>query len=119
MNDVQVFMWIGLVIFLIVIGYLGYLGYKKTNNVTDFAIAGSALGPITIGLAFSATVFSTSTFLGYPGWAYEWGFSSLWIFLSIIFGGPIGLIVFAKRARQLNIKQRSLSLADWLGDFYG
>lgn len=119
MNDVQVLMWIGLVIFLIVIGYLGYLGYKKTNNVTDFAIAGSALGPITIGLAFSATVFSTSTFLGYPGWAYEWGFSSLWIFLSIIFGGPIGLIVFAKRARQLNIKQRSLSLADWLGDFYG
>lgn len=118
MNDVQLLMWIGLGLFLVAILYLGYIGYKKTKSVADFAIAGESLGPVTLGLAFSATFFSSSTFLGYPGWAYEWGFSSLWIFLTIIFASSIGLITVAKRARHLNIKQKSLSLPDWLGDRY-
>jgi sodium/pantothenate symporter len=118
MNNVQLLMWIGLSIYLVALLYLGYIGYQRTKSVADFAIAGESLGPITLGLAFSATFFSSSTFLGYPGWAYQWGFSSLWIFLTIIFASSIGLIAVAKRARQLNIKQRSLSLADWLGDRY-
>lgn len=118
MNNVQLLMWIGLSIYLVALLYLGYIGYQRTKSVADFAITGESLGPITLGLAFSATFFSSSTFLGYPGWAYQWGFSSLWIFLTIIFASSIGLIAVAKRARQLNIKQRSLSLADWLGDRY-
>lgn len=118
MNNVQLLMWIGLSIYLVALLYLGYIGYQRTKSVADFAIAGESLGPITLGLAFSATFFSSSTFLGYPGWAYQWGFSSLWIFLTIIFASSIGLIAVAKRARRLNIKQRSLSLADWLGDRY-
>ena len=118
MNNVQLLMWIGLAIYLVALLYLGYIGYQRTKSVADFAIAGESLGPVTLGLAFSATFFSSSTFLGYPGWAYQWGFSSLWIFLTIIFASSIGLITVAKRARRINIEQRSLSLADWLGDRY-
>jgi sodium/pantothenate symporter len=118
MTDVQLYMWIGLALLLLITGYLGYLGYKKTKNVSDFSIAGASLGPVILGLAYAATFFSASTFIGYPGWAYQWGFSSLWIFLTLIFASPLGLIVVAKRARKLNISQKSLSLADWLGDRY-
>ncbi|WP_085507141.1 sodium:solute symporter family transporter [Thalassobacillus devorans] len=118
MNDVQIMMWIGLAIFLVMIGFLGYLGYKKTNTVSDFSIAGESLGPVVLGLAYAATFFSASTFIGYPGWVYQWGFSSIWIFLTLIMASPLGLIVVAKRARKLNITQKSLSLADWLGDRY-
>src|SRR5690625_2638770 len=107
-------MWIGLVIFLALIAVLSYIGAKKTKTIADFSIAGASLGPGVLGLAYAATFFSASTFIGYTGWAYEWGFSSLWIFLTLIAASPLGLIVIAKRARAMNITQKSLSLPDWL-----
>ena len=111
-------MWVGLVIFLALIAVLGYIGSKRTETISDFSIAGASLGPGVLGLAYASTFFSASTFVGYTGWAYEWGFSSLWIFLTLIAASPLGLIVIAKRARAMNISQKSLSLPDWLGDRY-
>lgn len=118
MGATQVYLGIGVVLFAIVMGWIGYLSYKKTNNISDFAIAGSKLGPTTLGLSFAATYFSAATFVGYVGWTYDWGLSSLWIFLSLIGTGPIGLLLIAKRAREINVSQNSLSLPDWLGDYY-
>lgn len=118
MSDIRLMTWIGFVIFLILIAALGYIGSKKTHTIADFSIAGASLGPWVLGLAYAATFFSASTFVGYTGWAYEWGFSSLWIFLTLIAASPLGLIVIAKRARDMNISQKSLSLPDWLGDRY-
>ncbi|HET8790632.1 MAG TPA: hypothetical protein VFM75_05435 [Modicisalibacter sp.] len=118
MTDIRIMTWIGLVIFLILIAVLSYIGSKKTKSIADFSIAGATLGPGVLGLAYAATFFSASTFIGYTGWAYEWGLSSLWIFLTLILASPLGLIVIAKRARQMNITQNSLSLPDWLGDRY-
>ena len=119
MNETQIYMLIGLGIFLGVLVWLGYLGYKKTVTIADFAITGSTMGPVMLGLAFAATFFSAATFVGYTGWAYSWGLSTLWIFLTLILASPLGLILIAKRAREMNIEQGSLSLPDWLGDRYG
>ncbi len=118
MNETQIYMSVGLVLFLGVTIWLGYLGYKKTHDVADFAIAGGKMGPVVLGLAYAATFFSAATFVGYTGWVYSWGFSSLWIFLTLIGASPLGLLLIAKRARKMNITQRSLSLPDWLGDRY-
>lgn len=119
MTELQVMMGIGFALFLGLMAYLGWLGYKNTTNMKDFAIAGGRMGPVTLGLAFASTFFSAATFVGYTGWAYGWGLSALWIVLTLILAAPMGLIVVAKRARQLNIAQDSLSLPDWLGDRYG
>lgn len=119
MNETQLYTLVGFTIFLGITLWLGYLGYKKTTNIADFAIAGGKLGPVVLGLAYAATFFSAATFVGYTGWAYDWGFSSMWIFLTLILASPLGLIVVAKRARKANIEQGSLSLPDWLGDLYG
>ena len=119
MNEIQVYMSIGLALFLAAMLVLGYLGYKRTTTMADFAIAGAKMGPVTLGLAFAATFFSAATFVGYTGWAYSWGLSTLWIFLTLILASPMGLILVAKRARDMNTAQGSLSLPDWLGDRYG
>ena len=119
MSETQVYTSIGLVLFLAVTLWLGYLGYKRMSGMADFAIAGSKLGPVTLGLAYAATFFSAATFVGYTGWAYSWGLPTLWIFLTLILASPMGLILVAKRARKMNIEQGSLSLPDWLGDRYG
>ncbi|WP_099156916.1 sodium:solute symporter family protein [Virgibacillus ndiopensis] len=118
MSTVTLYTWIGFAIFLVVMFALGYISAKKTKNVSDFAIGGGSLGPYVLGLSFAATYLSAATFLGYPGWSHDWGFSNLWLFLAIIGGGPIGVLMVAKRVRRLNTGQKSLSLPDWLGDFY-
>ncbi|RKQ37976.1 sodium:solute symporter family protein [Oceanobacillus halophilus] len=118
MNEVTLYTWIGFVLFLVIMLALGFISSRKTKNVRDFAIGGGSLGPYVLGFSFAATYLSAATFLGYPGWSYEWGLSNLWLFLAIIGGGPIGVLMVAKKVRKLNSKQKSLSLPDWLGDFY-
>ncbi|WP_077328555.1 sodium:solute symporter family transporter [Virgibacillus siamensis] len=118
MDALTIYLWIGLSLFLIVMLALGYVGSRKTKSMSDFAIGGAKLGPFVVGLSFASTYLSAATFLGYPGWSYEWGYSNLWLFLAMIGGGPIGVLMVAKKARKLNTKQKSLSLPDWLGDFY-
>lgn len=119
MTELQVMMGVGFAAFLGLMAYLGWLGYKRTANIKDFAIAGAGMGPVVLGLAFAATFFSAATFVGYTGWAYGWGFSGLWIILTLVIASPLGLIVVAKRAREANTSQGSLSLPDWLGDRFG
>ncbi|MRG87773.1 sodium:solute symporter family protein [Salinibacillus xinjiangensis] len=118
MSQLTLYMWIGFGLFLAVMFVLGLWSAKKTKNVGDFAIGGASLGPYVLGLSFAATYLSAATFLGYPGWSHAWGYSNLWLFLAIIGGGPIGVLMVAKKVRKLNIGQKSLSLPDWLGDFY-
>lgn len=108
----------GIVVFFAIVAYLAYLGWKKTDTMSDFAIASERLGPYTLGAAFAATFFSAGTFVAYVSWSYQYGFSNLWIFIALLSASPIALIVFAKRVRRANIGQGSLSLPDWIGDFY-
>lgn len=118
MEQIRLYTWIGFSIFLLLMVAVGYLSSKKMKTISDFAIGGG-LGPYVLGFSFAATYLSAATFLGYPGWSYEWGLSNLWLFLAMILGGPVGVLMVAKRIRKLNTKQKSLSLPDWLGDFYG
>src|SRR5699024_2653003 len=119
MSELQIYLSVGFILFLCIMGWLGYIATKKTKTISDFSIGGASLGPYVLGLSFTATALSAATFLGYPGWSYEWGFSNMWLYLSLLGAGPLGLIVVAKRARKINAKQVSLSLPDWLGDFFG
>lgn len=118
MSTIMLYTWVGFAIFLAVMLILGYISAKKTKNISDFATGGGSLGPYVLGLSFAATYLSAATFLGYPGWTHDWGLSNLWLFLAMIGGGPIGVLMVAKKVRKLNTKQKSLSLPDWLGDFY-
>ncbi|GAB3043835.1 sodium:solute symporter family protein [Virgibacillus ainsalahensis] len=118
MSTITLYTWIGFAIFLIVMLVLGFVSARKTKSVSDFATGGGNLGPYVLGLSFAATYLSAATFLGYPGWTHDWGLSNLWLFLAMIGGGPIGVLMVAKKVRKLNTEQKSLSLPDWLGDFY-
>lgn len=119
MTPTETYLWIGLGLFLAIVAVLGYLGWRKTDTMSDFAIASAQLGPYVLGAAFAATFFSAATFVGYVGWSYNYGLSNLWLFLSLIGASPIALILFARRVREINVDQNSLSLPDWVGEFYG
>ncbi|MGB9966331.1 sodium:solute symporter family transporter [Halobacterium hubeiense] len=118
MTPLKLYLWVGLGLFLVVVAGLAYLGWKQTDTMSDFAIASESLGPYVLGAAFAATFFSAATFVGYVGWSYTAGLSNIWLFLALIGASPVALILFAKRVREINIDQHSLSLPDWLGSFY-
>lgn len=118
MSALKLYTWIGFALFLVVMLVLGFISSKKMKSVSDFATGGASLGPYVLGLSFAATYLSAATFLGYPGWTHAWGLSTLWLFLAMIIGGPVGVLMVAKKVRELNTEQKSLSLPDWLGDFY-
>lgn len=115
---VSTYLWIEFIIFLLIMVVLSTYAAKKTKTIEDFAISGANLGPYVLGLSFAATFFSAATFMGYPGYSYAWGYSNLWLFLSLIGAGPLGIIAIGKMVRKINQSQKSLSLPDWLGDYY-
>src|SRR5699024_6809596 len=46
------------------------------------------------------------------------GLSNLWLYLAIFVSAPLGFITIAKTVYKQNKLQNSLSLPDWLGDYY-
>lgn len=110
--------WIFLIIFILAMSVVIVVATRRTKTIDDFAISGQNLGPVVLGLSFAATVMSAATFMGYPGYSHAWGFSNLWLYLSLSVATPLGFLTFGKMIRKINIKQRSLSLPDWLGDYY-
>jgi len=110
--------WILLIIFIAAMSVVIVIATRRTKTIDDFAISGANLGPVVLGLSFAATVMSAATFMGYPGYSYAWGFSNLWLYLSLSVATPLGFLTVGKVIRRINIKQMSLSLPDWLGDYY-
>lgn len=110
--------WILLTIFLLVMVGVIVVATRRTKTIEDFAISGANLGPVVLGLSFAATVMSAATFMGYPGYSYAWGYSNLWLYLSLSVATPLGFLAVGKMIRKVNLKQMSLSLPDWLGDYY-
>src|SRR5690625_3964728 len=110
--------WILLIIFIAAMSVVIVIATRRTKTIDDFAISGANLGPVVLGLSFAATLFSAATFMGYPGYSYAWGFSNLWLYLAIFVSAPLGFITIAKTVYKQNKLQNSLSLPDWLGDYY-
>lgn len=116
--DLKTCLYVGFSLYVVFVIYVGFIGSKKIKGLSDFAVASESMGPVALGLAFAASFFSAATFLGYVGYAYAWGATSLWIFLAIFGGSTLGFIVIAKGVRDSNTKIKALSLPDWLGEMY-
>ena len=67
---------------------LGLVANRQIKGADDFATARRSYGPFFLALAFSATIASGATFLGFPGMAYEAGISATWGLLY-----PVGVFI--------------------------
>ena len=115
---VSTYLWVLFTLFMLIMVGVSVYAARKTKTMEDFAISGASLGPYVLGLSLAATLFSAATFMGYPGYSYAWGFSNLWLYLAIFISAPLGFITIAKTVYKQNEFQKSLSLPDWLGDYY-
>ncbi|MDR2522665.1 MAG: hypothetical protein LBC93_03040 [Synergistaceae bacterium] len=116
--SLNTWMIIGISLYLFFVIFVGFIGAKKIKDASDFALAGKSLGPIPLGLAFSASFFSAATFQGYVGYMYAWGQTALWIFLAIFGASTLGFIIIAKGVREGTESLKVDTMADWLATSY-
>ncbi len=89
-------------IYALILGLLAYRGYKKTQNESDYLLAGREMHPIVMALSYGATFISTSAIVGFGGAAGQFGMSLIWLtFLNIFVGVFIAFVAFGKRTRKI------------------
>ena len=108
---------IGVVLYAVFVISVGVISKRQVSNMKDFAL-GSGFGPIALGIAFSASWFSAGAMQGFTGYAYAWGYSSLWLFLAIFGGATVGFLVIGKGVSRDTDRLKVLTLADWVGENY-
>ena len=106
------------------IGYVGvmiFLGTRGRDRIAtgdDFAVARGGYGPITLGIAFAATIASGATFLGLPGFAYTYGVSALWVGFIYPIGVYAGVLLCQRAVIRLGNQFGNRSIPEFLGDRY-
>jgi len=117
-DPVVVWSWIFLVAFVGLFLAMGFIGMGKTKSADDFAVARSGYGPWVLGLAFTATVASGSTFLGMPGLAYSLGFPSLWYPILYPIGIYLGMLLSAKLIKTMGDRFGNRTIPEFVGSRY-
>lgn len=115
--SLNIWMIIGLSIFLLFTIVMAFMGAKQVKSIKDFSISGG-MGPIMLGLAFAASYFSAGAYTGFTGYVYSFGYSALWLIVSIVGGSTLGFIVLAKGVRLGTGDLKVNTIPDWLATVY-
>ena len=100
-----------------ILGVIGYIAAKQTKNLKDFLVMGGKAGAIVSGIAYFATQYSVSTFMGVPAIAYREGFAGLSISVpGIAFSMIIPALIVGKKLMQLSKKNPLFTMTDYVGD---
>jgi len=110
------FLFIIVMAYLFLTGYLGYLGYKKTKTATDYLVAGRSAHPVVMALSYGATFISTSAIVGFGGAAGLFGMSVLWLtVLNVFVGIFIAFVFIGKRTRAMGHRLNAHTFPDLVG----
>jgi sodium/proline symporter len=112
-------------IIVMVLGYLvacvgiGIWAMRRTHTISDFLVAGRALGPFVMIVATMSSIMSGFGFVGGPGLVFQSGTSSFWMTLTCTLGMPLAWTLVGKRLRLLAETRDVLTLPDAVAARYG
>ena len=98
---------------------IGVWAMKRTRTISDFLVAGKALGPTVVIIAAMSSLMSGFGFVGGPGLVYDSGSSSLWMTFIATFGFAFSWVVVGKRMRLIAEVREILTLPDVVAARYG
>lgn len=84
--------WLIVIAYLILMLLLGYFSSKKNKTAEDYVLGGKSMNPFMIGISLFATMFSTLSYLSYPGEMIKYGA----VFLTGILAFPIASLIVGK-----------------------
>lgn len=116
--DLTQWSWIFLIVYLVGMVGFGFIGRVRIKSADDFATARRSYGPIFLAFAFAATTASGATFVGFPGIAYEAGFSAIWSVVLYPIGVYLGVLICLRVVSRGGEVFGSRSIPEYLGTRY-
>ncbi len=106
-------------IYFFIIAAIGYVAARQTKNMKDFLVMGGKAGAIVSGIAYFATQYSMSTFMGVPAIAYNNGFAGMSITVpGVAFSMLIPALLVGRKLMQLGRRNNFMTMTDYLADRY-
>jgi SSS family transporter len=100
--------------YLSFIAVLSYRGYTRTENETDFLVAGRDIGRILGAGTLLGSQISASTVVGAVGIHYTFGIGFVWVWLGILAGWLVSLRFVAPQLRRFG----GMTVPDFIGARY-
>lgn len=106
-------------IYFLIIAAIGYVAARQTRDMKEFLVMGGKAGAIVSGIAYFATQYSMSTFMGVPAIAYGNGFAGMSITIpGVAFSMLIPALLVGRRLMELGRRNHYLTMSDYLADRY-
>lgn len=106
-------------IYFVIIAAIGYVAARQTKNMKEFLVMGGKAGAIVSGIAYFATQYSMSTFMGVPAIAYNNGFAGMSITVpGVAFSMLIPALLVGRKLMQLGRHNNFMTMTDYLADRY-
>jgi sodium/proline symporter len=110
--------FIGIIIYLIIILYIGIKSVNKNKTNADYLLADRKLGAWTISLSERASGESAWLLLGLPGAALISGMLEMWVVIGSLSGIILAWKFLAKPIRDLAGEYDSLTLPDLIARYF-
>lgn len=105
--------------YFVIMAWIGYVASKKTTTLGEFFVMNGKAGAIVSGLAYFATQYSMSTFMGCPATCYKVGYAGLTISVpGLVFSMIIPALLIGRKLIRLGHRYGFLTMADYLADRY-
>lgn len=103
-----------IVVFCAILVWQGILSLRHTKTSDDFNVAGRRMGPLLISATVTASICSTSTYLGFGGWIYRDGTGVYAISVAVALCLAAAAIFIVGPVREYG----KITISDFLGDRY-
>ena len=105
--------------YFLIMALIGFYSARETNSLKEFFVMGGKAGAIVSGIAYFATQYSMSTFMGVPAACYRQGYPGLTVSVpGLVFSMIIPALVVGRKLIKLGHEQGLMTMADYLGDRY-
>jgi len=106
-----------LLLFFVVTISVGLYFRRKVANVSDFVLAGRAVGPWLTAFAYGTSYFSAVIFVGYAGqFGWRFGTAATWVGLGNAFiGSLMPWVILGRRTRVMTHHLKSATMPEFFG----
>ncbi|MCR4427591.1 MAG: sodium/solute symporter [Firmicutes bacterium] len=110
--------WGIMIVYFIGVLVLGLVAERYSRGVKEFFVAGRRLGFFVLAMTWFATAYSGSTFIGFGGFIWKWGWATI-VYLAAETCAPLlqyGL--YARKIRHIGERIDAVTLPDLLAHRY-
>ena len=113
-SDYQIFIYIAIAIYLLLMLYIGLICAKRNSNAHEYYLGGRKMGPIVTAMSAEASDMSSWLLMGLPGLALFTGIAEPgWTAIGLAIGTYLNWLIVARRLRVYSEKIHAITIPDF------